>query len=100
MKKREELTNPNSCFSRAGMEEMVFVLLARDVAAPSTIRHWVNERITCGKNFRKRCPDCRSLGVCLVYGKDEQFDKSCEHHTNGFTRKVKTQDGVYSKYVQ
>lgn len=52
MIKREELTNPNSCFGRARMDEMLFVLLARDVAAPSTIRHWVQERIDRGKNTR------------------------------------------------
>lgn len=50
MIKREELTNPNSCLGRARIDEMLFVLLARDVAAPSTIRHWVQERIARGKN--------------------------------------------------
>lgn len=51
MLKRDELTNPDSCFNRARMDEMVFVLLARDVAAPSTIRQWVKERIARGKNI-------------------------------------------------
>lgn len=32
------------------MEEMLFVLLERDVAAPNTIRYWVSERIRLGKN--------------------------------------------------
>ena len=52
MIKREELTNPNSCFGRAQMDEMLFVLLARDVAAPSTIRYWVQARIAHRKNTR------------------------------------------------
>lgn len=50
MKKRDELTNPNSCMSKAGPDEMTFVLLGRDVAAPVAIRAWVNERIRVGKN--------------------------------------------------
>jgi hypothetical protein len=48
--KREELTNPKSCMSRAADDEMTFVLLGRDKAAPVAIRAWVNERIRLGKN--------------------------------------------------
>lgn len=50
MRKRDELTNPNSCMSKAKDDEMTFVLLGRDVAAPDTIRFWVAERIRLGKN--------------------------------------------------
>ena len=50
MIKSEELTNPASCMSRAREDEMTFVLLARDIAAPDTIRYWVNKRLACGKN--------------------------------------------------
>ena len=50
MIKREELTNPKSCMSRAKDDEMTFVLLGRDAAAPATIRFWVDERIRLGKN--------------------------------------------------
>ena len=50
MIKREELTNPNSCMSRARDDEMTFVLLGRDIAAPVAIRAWVAERIRLGKN--------------------------------------------------
>jgi hypothetical protein len=50
MIKREELTNPNSCMSKARDDEMTFVLLGRDAAAPMVIRAWVNERIRLGKN--------------------------------------------------
>lgn len=50
MLKRDELTNPNSCMSRARDDEMTFVLLARDRAAPATIRFWVEERIRLGMN--------------------------------------------------
>jgi hypothetical protein len=50
MVKQEELTHPASCMSRAADQEMTFVLLARDVAAPVAIRAWVQERLRIGKN--------------------------------------------------
>ncbi len=50
MRKTEELTNPDSCMSRARPEEMTFVLLGRDVAAPDTVRDWAMRRIESGKN--------------------------------------------------
>jgi len=50
MIKREELTNPASCMSRARDDEMTFVLLGRDAAAPVAIRAWVAERTRLGKN--------------------------------------------------
>jgi hypothetical protein len=50
--KREELSNPRSCMSKAREDEMTFVLLERDAAAPNTIRFWVKERLRLGKNQR------------------------------------------------
>lgn len=50
MRKRDELTRPESCMSRARDDEWTFVLLGRDAAAPSTVRFWIQERIRRGKN--------------------------------------------------
>lgn len=50
MLKRDELTDPNSCINKARDDEMTFVLLGRDPAAPVAIRAWINERIRLGKN--------------------------------------------------
>ena len=50
MRKTQELQNPNSCMNRAESEELTFVLLGRDIAAPYAIRTWVNARIVLGKN--------------------------------------------------
>lgn len=50
MRKQDELTNPKSCMSKARDDEMTFVLLGRDKAAPEAIRTWVRERIRLGKN--------------------------------------------------
>jgi hypothetical protein len=50
MRKRDELTTPDSCLARARDDEMVFVLLGRDEDAPDTIRDWIARRIRRGKN--------------------------------------------------
>ena len=50
MLKREELSNPRSCMSRAKSHEMCFVLLARDATAPHIVRMWAKERLRLGKN--------------------------------------------------
>lgn len=50
MKKKDELTNPASCMSRAEDDEMTFVLLARDEAAPDAIQSWAAKRVSLGKN--------------------------------------------------
>ena len=50
MRKRDELTSPDSCMSRAADDEMTFVLLGRDAAAPAAIRAWVEQRLRLGKN--------------------------------------------------
>jgi hypothetical protein len=48
--KQTELTDSTSCFNRALNHEMIFVLLARDKAAPHAIREWCKERVRLGKN--------------------------------------------------
>lgn len=50
MLKHKEQTDPTSCLSRARQDEMIFVLLARDAAAPAAIRFWAAERLRLGKN--------------------------------------------------
>ena len=50
MLKRDEATTPSSCWSKARDDERVFVLLARDAAAPETLRFWANLRVELGKN--------------------------------------------------
>jgi phage terminase Nu1 subunit (DNA packaging protein) len=48
MRKRDELIA--GCMAKAHDDEMTFVLLGRDVAAPLAIRAWTAERIRLGKN--------------------------------------------------
>ncbi len=51
MRKRDEFTNPKGCMFRAKDNEMTFVLLGRDIAAPFAIRAWIAQRIKIGKNL-------------------------------------------------
>ncbi len=50
MRKRDELTDPTSCMSKARDDEWTFVLLGRDKAATVAVRAWIDERIQLGKN--------------------------------------------------
>jgi hypothetical protein len=40
MNKADNLRLPNSCLNRAAADEPVFVLRAKDLLAPQTLRHW------------------------------------------------------------
>jgi hypothetical protein len=51
MKKSDEILQTNSCFNKAHDDELMFVLLGRDKAAPYAIRSWCNERVRLGLNF-------------------------------------------------
>ncbi len=51
MRKRDELSKEHTCMQHAHPDEMVFVLLGRDPAAPLAIRAWAAERIRLGKNL-------------------------------------------------
>lgn len=53
MRKLQEISNPNSCMSRAKDDEMTFVLLGRDIVAPAVIREWCRLRCLHGKNSQK-----------------------------------------------
>lgn len=50
MIKRDEMEYSESCLNKARSDERLFVVLARDPAAPIAIRAWVVERIRIGKN--------------------------------------------------
>lgn len=69
MRKRHEIANPDSCLNKAREDELMFVLLARDIAAPQIIRAWCNERIRLGKNKEYGDPqiaEARALADLMV----------------------------------
>jgi hypothetical protein len=75
MIKREELTNSDSCMSRAKDDEMTFVLLERDITAPATIRFWVQERIRTGRNKATDRQIIKALS-CAQYIEEAQVNKT------------------------
>lgn len=48
--RKKDLSKEHTCMHHAHAEEMVFVLLSRDIAAPVAVRAWVAERLRLGKN--------------------------------------------------
>lgn len=74
MIKREELTNPKSCMSRANDDEMTFVLLGRDAAAPAAIKAWVWERLRLGKNNHDDAQIREALD-CAIRMEERQKEK-------------------------
>jgi hypothetical protein len=56
MRKKDELGQEHTCMRHAHPEEMVFVLLSRDPAAPVAIRAWVAERLRLNKTPTRRSP--------------------------------------------
>ena len=50
MLKAQEVSDPNSCWNKAGDNEMIFVLLGRDLAAAKAVRAWCHERLRLKKN--------------------------------------------------
>jgi hypothetical protein len=69
MLKRDELTDPNSCLNRAADDEMIFVLLARDVATPHAIREWGLERVLRGKNQPEDAQIVEALQCAAIIAK-------------------------------
>ena len=97
MKKRDELSDPNSCMSRAHDDEWTFVLLGRDLSSIVAVEAWIKDRLWRGKNTKDDpqikeallwCAsvkmDLQSKGVfrpfpCIVCGKPSLPNKSgCE----------------------
>lgn len=79
MRKKDELSNPQSCLNRAGDNEMVFVLLARDAAAPTTIRKWVEERLRLGENHQDddQIEDALACAVTMEKQRAKRLEAPC-----------------------
>jgi len=68
MIKRDEIDDTESCFNKAGDGERLFVLLARDPAAPVAIRAWVKERLHLGKNHLDDAQIVEALDCARLMG--------------------------------
>ena len=67
MRKRKEVTDPKSCLNRAFEDELIFVLLARDPAAPVAIQAWIEKRIELGLNTRDdpKLTEAQNIAVAM-----------------------------------
>ena len=72
MKKLQELRDVDSCFNKAKDDERIFVLLARDPAAPTAILAWVRARIEMGKNSQ----DDRQILEALECARKMELERS------------------------
>ena len=75
MRKIAELTNPMSCLNRAKPDEMVFVLLGRDIAAPVAIRAWANWRIQSGQNTENDIQITEALRCAEMMDRERREDE-------------------------
>ena len=70
MRKKDELSQEHTCMQHAHAEEMVFVLLSRDDAAPVAIRAWVAERLRLGKNIETDAQIVEALECASIMEKE------------------------------
>ena len=70
MRKFAELKQ--GCMARAFANEPTFVLLARDIAAPATIREWCRLRCLHGKNGPKDAQIVEALEMALLMEKEQK----------------------------
>jgi hypothetical protein len=75
MIKADELTNPESCMSRALPNEMTFVLLGRDRCAPWVVRFWAILRVLWRKN-RWNDPQIREAFECARRMRDVRGEQA------------------------
>lgn len=73
MRKCDELSDPKSCMSRAREDELTFVLLARDAAAPATIRFWAAQRVKMGKNREEDLQIKQALACADAMAEEREF---------------------------
>lgn len=77
MRKEAELNKSDSCFNKAHIDELLFVLLARDPASPVAIRAWAEERLRLNKN-KPEDPQISEAMECASRMETERFAHGSE----------------------
>jgi hypothetical protein len=73
MRRHEEIMDPDSCFNKALPDELMFVLLERDEAAPYAVEEWARKRIELGLNS----PDDLKILSALQWAKTVKERQVC-----------------------
>jgi hypothetical protein len=94
MLKTEETANPQSCWNKGRHDERMFVLLARDEAAPAAIRAWCAERVRLGKN-KLGDPQIEEAMLCAALMEDERKRINYKPHGGGMAGHDEPQLAVY-----
>ena len=72
MRKIVEINTPSSCLNKAKDDEMLFILLGRDKAAPQAILYWCETRIRMGLNV-KDDPQIKEAMRCALEMQHDQL---------------------------
>lgn len=70
MQRKLELSLASSCLNKAHDEEVLFVMMARDAAAPDAIRAWAQRRVDLGLNKADDAEIVEAIGAADLM--DEQ----------------------------
>lgn len=73
MKKRDEMEQPTSCLNHSRPDEPLFVLCARDPAAPPTVREWARRYVK-AKGGKRRLTDKQRAKVQHAFALADEME--------------------------
>lgn len=101
MRKKDELSRKHTCTSHAHPEEMLFVLLSRDAAAPVAIRAWVAERLRLNKNVEADPQIVEALECARVMEVEgRKWVGAATHYPEGMGEESRRLHREYSRLVR
>lgn len=66
MLKKDELNSPISCLNKAGPDEPLFVLRAKDRLAPAVVRHWAEISRWLGAHEEEKTDEAFALANAMI----------------------------------
>ena len=101
MRKNDELFKKHTCMQNAHPNEMTFVLIGRDAAAPVAIRAWVAERIRLGKNADDDAQIAEALEcACTMESEGRQWVGAATHYPFGMGEESRRLHREYNTLVE
>ncbi len=100
MRKKDELSKDHTCMRTAHPNEMTFVLIGRDAAAPVAIRAWVAERLRLGKNTEDDAQIAEALAcACTMENEGRQWVGAATHYPQGMGEESRRLHREYNALV-
>ena len=101
MRKKDELSKEHTCMRHAHPNEMTFVLLSRDAAAPVAIRAWVAERLRLGKNIETDEQIVEALACAqTMESEGRQWVEQSTHYPPGMGEESRRLHREYAELVK